>query len=159
MSKINKFDEEIFIERTYGLLQNLLIIDGQGGSGKTMFTQLCASFKNVELFNYCTEIENICGLDYLNKIDKDASKSLIKIQLDQMLYETMMGRKTNFRFSDLSSAFNDTKLLEYLRRIFSKGDEIIPEIVKIKKQYKNRHLANMADSLAHCFVSNNIFLG
>ena len=28
----------------------------------------------------------------------------------------------------------------------------------IKKQYKNRHLTDMANSLANCLVSNNFFL-
>ncbi len=45
----------------------------------------------------------------------------------------MMGRRTNFRYSDLSSVFKSAKLADYIKRIFSKGDEVIPTIINKKK--------------------------
>ena len=50
------------LNRKDQLLDDLIIVDGQPGSGKTLFTQIFGSFDRVEHFNYSTEIENICGL-------------------------------------------------------------------------------------------------
>ena len=44
----------------------------------------------------------------------------------------MMGRNVNFRFSDLSSVFQSDKKLIYFKRIFEKGDEVIPEFINKK---------------------------
>jgi len=121
--------EDLKLDRQETLINKVLIIDGQAGSGKTLFTQICGSLNRVEHFTYSTEIENICALMYLNKIEKDAATSMLKIQLDQMIYETMMARRLNFRYSDLSSIFKSYKFFKYIRRAFSKGDEIIPDII------------------------------
>tara|TARA_X000000950_G_C13845160_1_gene631982 strand:- start:864 stop:1685 length:822 start_codon:yes stop_codon:yes gene_type:complete len=43
-----------------------------------------------------------------------------------------MSRRTNFRYSDLSSVFSNPLPLRYIKRAFQKGDEIIPD--KIKKE-------------------------
>ena len=43
----------------------------------------------------------------------------------------MMGRETNFRYSDLSSVFKDSNPIRYFKRIFQEGDMTVPE--KIKK--------------------------
>ena len=125
------------LNRKNELLNDLLIVDGQPGSGKTLFTQIFGSFDRVEHFNYSTEIENICGLFHLNKITEDATISMIKIQLDQLIYESMMGRNTNFRYTDLSSVFKSPKIFEYIKRTFEKGDEVIPNKILLKKPILN----------------------
>ena len=92
------------------LLTKVLFVDGQPGCGKTMFTPIISSFNRLEIFNYSSEIENICALNFLKKISYDAALSMIKIQLDLFLYETMMGRRANFRPTDVSSVFKNTSL-------------------------------------------------
>ena len=125
--------ENYNLNRNETLLNEVLIVDGQPGSGKTLFTQIFGSLERVEHFNYSTEIENICGLIHLGKIEKNAAKSMLKIQLDQLIYETMMSRRSNFRYSDLSSVFKSPKFVDYIKRLFSKGDEIIPRIINTRK--------------------------
>ena len=68
---------------------------------------IIAAFDRVELLNYAFEVEFVCRLKELNKISEDATISLIKMFTDHKLYQTMMGRETNFRYSDLSSVFKD----------------------------------------------------
>ena len=41
----------------------------------------------------------------------------------------MMGRNTNFRFNDLSSVFQSTKKKIYIKRLFSEGDSVIPNLI------------------------------
>ena len=115
------------------ILEDLVLVDGQPGCGKTLFTAIIAAMERVELLNYSPELENICALKYLNKIMDDAAEAMIRIQMDLVIYETMMSRRTNFRPSDLSSAFRDVNVVTYLKRLFAKGDEVIPERIKREK--------------------------
>jgi len=89
--------------------------------------------ERVELLNYSVELENLCALRFLNKISDDAATAMIRIQMDLVLYETMMSRGTNFRPSDLSSAFRDKNWLRYLIRLFHKGDEKVPERIRVER--------------------------
>jgi hypothetical protein len=114
------------------LAEKIVIVDGQPGCGKTMLSPIISAMDRVELINYAFEIEFICRLFYLNKIDEDAAVTMVKMLTDHKLYQTMMGRETNFRFSDLSSAFKDSNPLRYFKRIFQEGDMVIPG--RIKKQ-------------------------
>ncbi|MBT6227094.1 MAG: hypothetical protein HOI47_10595, partial [Candidatus Scalindua sp.] len=119
--------DSINVTRDSQLLENLVLVDGQAGCGKTLFTAIVAAMDRVELLNYSPELENICALRYLGKIQDDAVEAMIQIQADLILYETMMSRRTNFRPSDLSSTFRDVDFLKYVKRLFSKGDEVIPK--------------------------------
>ncbi len=135
------------------LVEDLVLIDGQPGCGKTLFTAIVAAMERVELLNYSPELENICALRYLDKMSDDAAKTMLRIQMDLVLYETMMSRRTNFRPSDLSSAFKDTNCWTYIKRLFLKGDEVIPE--RIKKERPILHFAthNLLPFSAPIFAS------
>lgn len=109
------------------LLKKLLIVDGLPGCGKTMLSSILSSFPRVELLSYAFEAEFICRLLKFEKINYDAGSALIKMYFDQKLYQLMMGRETNFRYSDLSSVFKSSKAITYFRRIFEKGDLEIPD--------------------------------
>ena len=115
------------------LLNQVVLVDGQPGCGKTLFTAIIAAMERVELLNYSGALENLCALKYLKKITDDAAEAMIRIQMDLVLYHTMMSRGTNFRPSDLSSAFRNVNVVTYLKRLFTKGDEVIPERIKREK--------------------------
>ena len=136
---MNNYSNESFAVRDNVLLEELVLVDGQPGCGKTLFSAIVAAMERVELLNYSGELENICALHYLKKIADDAAKAMIRIQMDLAIYETMMSRRTNFRPSDLSSAFRDVDFLIYLKRLFTKGDEVVFE--RIKKEKPILHFA------------------
>ena len=132
------------------LLNELLIVDGQPGCGKTLFTAIMAAMPRVELLQYSAVLENICALYHLNKITKDAAIAMLQIEFDLVLYETMMSRNTNFRPRDLSSAYRDVKFFTYLKRLFEKGDEKIPEKILNEKpilHFASHSLLGFADIL------------
>ena len=120
------------IVRNKHLAENIVIIDGFRGCGKTLFGPIVSALDRVEILNYDFGVEFTCRLFKLNKITRDAAISMVKMWTDFKLYQTMMGRETNFRYSDLSSVFNDSHPWRYFKRIFQKGDMAIPD--KITKE-------------------------
>jgi hypothetical protein len=130
--------ESPLISRDISLLEKLVIVDGQPGCGKTMLSPIISSFQRVELLTYCFELEHIARLYKLKKITKDATIALIKIFTDNKLYQLMMGREVNFRYSDISSVYNYPFPNVYVKRLFDKGDEEIPN--KILKHKPILHL-------------------
>ncbi len=120
---------DLTISRNSQLLHKLIIVDGFPGCGKTMLSPIISSFSKVELMQYSPLIEQICELFGLKKIDSDIAESMIRMNADLMIYETMMARNANFRPSDLSSIFRDQPA-KHFKRLFKKGDEFIPAIIK-----------------------------
>jgi len=120
------------------LAEKIVIVDGQGGCGKTMLSPIIAAMDRVEIMNFAFEIEFICRLFSFNKITEDAAVAMVRMIADHKLYQTMMGRETNFRFSDLSSVFRDSNPWRYFRRIFQEGDQKVPE--KIRREKPILHL-------------------
>ena len=118
------------IVRQGHLAEKIVIVDGQPGCGKTMLSPIISAMDRVELLTYAFEIEFICRLFYLNKIAEDAAVAMVRMLTDHKLYQTMMGRETNFRYSDISSIFQDSYSFRYFKRIFQKGDMLIPERIK-----------------------------
>ncbi len=126
------------ISRLGHYAERVVFVDGQWGCGKTLFSPIIAALKRVELLTYAYEIEHICSLYYLNKISMDASMTMVKMLTDLQLYNTMMGRETNFRPTDLSSVLMDADPWRYFHRLFIKGDEYTP--ARITAQQPILHL-------------------
>ena len=80
------YNNKIKTTRQNNLLKQLVLVDGQPGCGKTLFTAIVAAMERVELLNFSPELENLCALKYLEKIDDDAVETMIKIQMDLVLY-------------------------------------------------------------------------
>ena len=126
------------------LAEKIVIVDGLAGCGKTLISPIVSAMDRVELLNYAFEVEFICRLFYLNKIQKDAAIAMVRMLTDHKLYQTMMGRETNFRYSDVSSVFNDSNPWRYFKRIFQKGIEMtVPDRIKREKPILNLTTHNM----------------
>jgi hypothetical protein len=115
------------------LLQQLVLVDGQPGCGKGMLDPAIVSMERVEFLQFSLQIENICALRHIGKITSDVAETMIKLQADQVLYETMMSRNVNFRLSDHSSVFKDPDFWVYMKRFFAKGDMLVPERIKTER--------------------------
>ena len=130
---LNKSVTNPVIVRQGHLAEKIVIVDGQPGCGKTLFSPIVAAMDRVELLNYAFEVEFICRLFHLQKIQEDAAVSMVRMLTDHKLYQTMMGRETNFRYSDLSSAFKDSNPWRYFKRIFQEGDLAVPARIKSER--------------------------
>jgi hypothetical protein len=115
------------------LAERIVIVDGLPGCGKTMLSPIISALDRVELLSYAYEIENVCSLYSLGKIEINAASTLIGMWTDLKLYNIMMSREVNFRFSDLSGVFKDARPSRYIKRLFQKGDECVPGKIKAGK--------------------------
>jgi len=149
------------IIRQKQLAEKIVIIDGQPGCGKTMLSPIVSSMDRVELLSYAFEIEFICRLYSLKKIESDAAISMVRMLVDHKLYQTMMGRDTNFRYSDLSSVFKDSNPWRYFKRIFQKGDLLTPEKIKNERPILNlttHDLLSVSDPIRHGLNDSILFI-
>ena len=90
------------LSRKAHLAEKIVFVDGLPGCGKTLFSTLIASMDRVELLSYAYEVEHICALYYLDRMPIDAANTMVSIQTDLKIYNTMMGRDVNFRPTDIS---------------------------------------------------------
>ncbi|MBU1112497.1 MAG: hypothetical protein KKH93_01305 [Candidatus Omnitrophica bacterium] len=131
LQKLNLKDTAIVRDVEFG--NKIVIVDGQPGCGKTMLSPIVAALERVELLTFAYEVEMVCALQFLQKIDQDTAQTLIKLFTDLRIYNLMMSRETNFRLTDSSSVFRDAKPFRYLKRLFQAGDEAITERIKRDK--------------------------
>jgi len=125
-------ENDLTVVRDSILLQQLVLVDGLPCSGKAVLDVAVSSMDRVELLQFATQIERICVLKDFGKITSDVAETMIKLEADLVLYNTMMSRNVNFRVSDQSSVFKDPKFWVYIKRLFAKGDRLIPD--KIEKE-------------------------
>ena len=65
---------DITIKRQGHMADKIVIVDGQPGCGKTMLSPIVAALERVELLTYAYEMEHVCSLKFLNKIESEASE-------------------------------------------------------------------------------------
>lgn len=106
-----------FITRPVHLTEKVVFLDGISGTGKTMMAPLLGSFERVEIGKFNHLYEYLCTLDFLKRIETDATESLIKMYVDLDLYNISISREVNLRPRDLSGIFQNPHPFRYLRRL------------------------------------------
>lgn len=135
--------EKLKIIRKDHLAEKIVIVDGQPGCGKSMLSVIVASLERTELLTYAYELEYVCALHYLGKIETDAAIVMVRMLTDLQLYNTMMSREVNFRPSDVSSVFRSVSPLRYIRRLFQVGDSAVPSRVKQERPILSLNTHNL----------------
>jgi len=125
--------KNIKLIRSTHICEKILFLDGLTGTGKTMLTSIINSFKRVELGRLEHIYEYLCILDYLKKMDPDASKYMTRMYADLAIYDSMISRETNFRFNDLSGAFSSPGGLKYVKRLFYKDGNVVLDRIQKEK--------------------------
>ena len=126
-------NNDLVVARDKTLLQQLVLVDGQPACGKAVLDPVVTSMERVELLQLSVQIEYLSALKYLGGITGDGVEALLRLQADLVLYDTMMSRNVNFRVSDQSSAFRDPNFWVYIKRLFAKGNKLIPERIKAER--------------------------
>ncbi len=149
------------ISREPYLAERIVIVNGLAGCGKTMLSPIVGSLPRTELMRYNYDIETVCILYFLKKITEDAAIAMIRMRADLDLYHGMMARETNFRFSDLSSVWNNAKPWRYLKRLFMAGDAAVLPRLKEERPILNlvtHHLLGVSEPLFQALQERMTFI-
>ena len=133
----------IEVVRWQRLVERVVFVGGHPGCGKSLITAILGSFTGVEIQKYNYTLEHICSLAQLEKIDDGTATAMIRMLTDTDLYNMMMSRETNFRFSDCSSIFQNPGPWRYLRRLFQPGDAAAVERIRATKPILHNMIHNL----------------
>jgi len=128
-SENNNLDNRV-VRKSKSFTNKIIMVNGFNASGKTLFSPIVSSIKNVELMSFAYEIEWCSSFLYSDQMSEEAYVEFIKMHVDHSIYNQMMSRSVNFRFTDLSSAMSHKSKWTYVKRLFQKGDNAIPEKIK-----------------------------
>jgi hypothetical protein len=118
------------IVRPLALLPKIILIDGLTGTGKSMLGPLLGSLERIELYRVEHHYEYLCILNHLGKITSDAAASMLSMYGDLAVYNSMIGRETNFRKDDLSGVWSNPYWFRYLKRLMlPDGDSVRQRIL------------------------------
>lgn len=120
------------ISREPSIAGRVLFVGGHPGCGKTMLTPILGGFENVEIQKFNYPLEHICCLSLLEKLERDAAGSMIRMLTDLDIYNLMLSREVNFRFKDLSSIFKNPGGWRYIRRLFRNDGNGAVETIRQK---------------------------
>jgi len=111
------------------LINNLVFFSGMGRSGKTLLSKVLPSLKNFEQVEFVEFFENILAGVAQKKVSFDFAKSFIITTFNELAYNKLLGRKLNFRSSDITSVENFKNSNIYERRLkLPEGDEVIKRL-------------------------------
>lgn len=121
-------NQKIFVKK-------YLIIDGISRTGKMMMSRIIPTLKNFEQVEYIEFIEYMLAALSFKKVSFDFANSFIVQTLNEMSYNKMIGRKQNFRSTDVTSIKNFYSKKIYKKRVsFPEGKKVI-ELLKKNNNY------------------------
>jgi hypothetical protein len=148
----NSVDAAVVVREPH-MAEKVVIVDGLPGCGKTMLSPIMGSIPRVELMQYAYELEYVCSLRFLGRIEEDAANTLVRIFTDLRLYNVTQSRETNFRPSDLSSVFKHSRRLQYFRRLFQRGDAAALDRIRSERPILHLTMHNITGFSAPIFAA------
>jgi hypothetical protein len=127
----------IELERPNTFSNRVLIIDGQGRSGKNLISVLLSSFESVEKMQLHSQLDYIPRYFALGKMSFDAAKVSLLTELDEKYFYSSISRDANFRPSDYSSIWKQARPFSYLLRLFRPEPQAVKEILEHPKIFQD----------------------
>ncbi|MBI3616062.1 MAG: sulfotransferase domain-containing protein [Candidatus Omnitrophica bacterium] len=138
--------ERPILSREVALAQTVVLVDGITRTGKSLLGPVLSSLERVEIERMEEIIEYIGGLHRMGKLQTDAAVALLRMEIDMHLYNSRIGRNTNFRWSDHSSIWRYPRPGRYLLRLFLPEGE---PVVKGVEKERPIHQTQTHDQLAN----------
>jgi hypothetical protein len=158
---LEQIDNKRVIKKETTFKNKVVFVNGFSASGKTMLAPIISSMQNVESIIFPYEIEWISSFLYSSNIDKNSYQEFLKQYVDHTTYNQMMSRNSNFRPSDISSVLQSRKKVDYLKRLFQKGDNLIPSKIKLQKpiiNFTSSHLIFFINEISEAFSERLLFI-
>ncbi len=111
------------------LTKNLIILDGLNRSGKILLGSLVSSFKNMESLEFGENFEHFLPAMKFKHVSSNFSKSFLTNYLNQLIYNKMISRNSNFRPYDRTGILRSRSPKTYKKRLKMKeGDPVVKRI-------------------------------
>ena len=127
------YGRNVELKRDNTFDNDVVIIDGQGRSGKNLIAILLTSMPRVEKMRIDSQIDYIPKYYFLGKMSFDAAVTSLRTEFDEKYYYNSISRDVNFRIDDYSGVLKQAKRLEYFRRLFLPADEAAVARLKNEK--------------------------
>ncbi|MDB4847792.1 sulfotransferase domain-containing protein [Candidatus Pseudothioglobus singularis] len=126
------YDTNINLSRENTFDNEVIIIDGQGRSGKNLISVLLTCMPRVEKMRLDSQIDYIPRYYFLGKMSLDAAVTSLRTEFDEKYYYNSISRDVNFRIDDYSGVLKQAKRFEYFKRLFLPADDAA--VARIKNQ-------------------------
>ena len=113
-----KMSNDIKLVRRNNLVGEFALIDGVGRDGKAMMGHILSTMDRVEKLNIDESFDIVRNLYMLGKVTHDAAVTVMRTEADARLYNNMISRSVNFRFSDGSGVSKNLATGKYIKRGF-----------------------------------------
>ena len=129
--------KDIVLRRSSKLVPQIVLVDGITRAGKSLLGPILGSLDRVEIERVEAIFEYIALLYGMGKIARDAAVELLQLEADTKLYESSIGRNTNFRRTDHSSVFNNPFKLSYFKRLFrAEGQPTLEDVQRERRIFQ-----------------------
>ncbi|SVE37737.1 uncharacterized protein METZ01_LOCUS490591, partial [marine metagenome] len=112
--------------------KNVVAITGISRSGKSMLAPIVCSFKRAETLKMDYTLEQYPALNYLGLISDNVTTYLMRYMVNVIIYDSMIGRNSNFRVSDWTSIWNSSHPTKYVERLLTEEGDLIYDKIKEK---------------------------
>tara|TARA_B100000315_G_C14510731_1_gene556815 strand:- start:357 stop:1322 length:966 start_codon:yes stop_codon:yes gene_type:complete len=113
------------------IARNILFVDGIPSAGKGVITDIVHSLDNMEKINIFLLFEWLIPGLSLGTLDVGYAKAVLRIALNELAYNNMIGRNSNFRYTDHTGIHNYKDPLTYYKRLLNEeGDTVVEELKK-----------------------------
>jgi hypothetical protein len=129
----NNYGQNVELKRGANFGNEVIIVDGQGRSGKNFIAVLLSTMNRVEKMRLDSQIDYFVRYYFLGKMSLDAAVIALQIEFDEKYYYQAISRDVNFRIADYTSVFKQGKRFEYFRRLFLPADE-----AAVKRMHKEK---------------------
>jgi len=123
-------NQNIRLVRRNNLVGEFVLVDAIGRSGKGMMAHVLASMSRVEKQSNDEPFDWVPRLYMLGKISRDAAVTVMRSEADTRLYNNMISRSVNFKFTDDTGTYRNLATMKYLRRLFAKEGQPVVDRVK-----------------------------
>ena len=131
------YGDNVELQRGANFGNEVVIVDGQGRSGKNLIAVLLSTMNRVEKMRLDSEIDYIVRYYFLGKMSLDAAVTALQVGFDENYYYQAISRDANFRISDYTGVLKQGKRLEYFRRLFLPADEAaVARMLKEKRIFQ-----------------------
>jgi hypothetical protein len=110
-------------------LNDVIVVDGMWGSGKSLLSSIVGSLERVEkkridhIFEYL-----LIGVS-LGHVTAEFTRKMIRLYADLDQYNNLIGREVNLRVNDDSGFRNTPRSFRYVLRLFgAEGDQVVDHI-------------------------------